>query len=203
MLTKNLAVITFTVVAMLQLSGCSSYLSSTTRKGSVLLEDAVRETIACDAPTNGSRELQIQDQQAVHQGVLILFTTNCKSPRLEQPNPVPMIGYAFVEQQNGLWISKSSSYIGMLSPTSANDPVIIGNGSVDNLSVKYGRVLSPDVKLVEAVLGSGQVQREIPKNNMFVFLADASATFCELRLLGLDQKVVSQVNLQADQPCKK
>jgi hypothetical protein len=172
-------------------------------QGSIFLEDAVYETVSCRPSRLEPGAFQIHDQRVVQQGIVVLYTARCPSSDPRFPPLIPTIGYAFLKQHKNRWFSFSSSSIGVLSPATPDEFVRTGNGNVEESVIKYGRVLNPEVKLVQITLENGRIQRDVPRNGMFVISFPSDIRTCELQLLDTDGNIMQRHPLQFEHPCQK
>lgn len=185
-------------VVVLLLAGCVSVLNRPgSVRGSATLDDAVYQSLACRPHRDEPGAFVLRDQRPLQQGVLALYTAQCP----DHDRPIPMIGYAVVESQRTGWVVIASSYSGVRTPIIEADAAMTGNGEIAGRAIKYGRILNPAIARVEVVFEDGQVQRDQPRNDMFVLELRHATRACELRFVDARGQVIQRHSLQAVEPC--
>lgn len=62
-----------------------------------------------------------------------------------------------------------------------------------NYALVVGRVLDPQVAIIEATLDNKEVLRDTPTDNVFAFLSEKAHAVCEIRLFKVDGKVIQTI----------
>jgi hypothetical protein len=184
---------------LLVLAGCNFqnpvHTAQAVKDRSLTVEEAARKTVSCLPPHAGPDAFQVRDQTRYEASLLVLFTAICPAPDNPRMN-YDIVGYALVEQHQGLWIILFSNWSGEVQQP-PSQTLLIGQGGQAGQQILYGQSLHPNVARVEISFSSGKVQDLPIKNQVFHhFITDADQP-CGLRALAADGRVLEQRNLRA------
>jgi hypothetical protein len=191
------------LVLLLALAGCSFQnpvdTAQVIKDRSLTVEEAARKTVTCLPLHAGPDAFQVRDQARYEAGLLVLFTAICPAP--DNPRMIyDIVGYALVEQHQGLWTTLFSNWSGE-ARQSHNQAILIGQGGQAGQQMFYGRTLNPNVAMVEIRFSSGKVRDLQIKNQVFHQSITGADQLCELRALAADGTVLEQRDLQAAAEC--
>jgi hypothetical protein len=179
------------LVLLLALAGCSFQnpvdTAQVIKDRSLTVEEAARKTVTCLPLHAGPDAFQVR------------FTAICPAP--DNPRMIyDIVGYALVEQHQGLWTTLFSNWSGE-ARQSHNQAILIGQGGQAGQQMFYGRTLNPNVAMVEIRFSSGKVRDLQIKNQVFHQSITGADQLCELRALAADGTVLEQRDLQAAAEC--
>lgn len=188
---------------LIVLAGCSFQDSTNTieaiKDRSLTPEAAARKTVTCLPEQAEPGAFQVRDQIRYEAGLVVLFTATCPAPD-NSGMIYDGVGYALVEQHQGMWAILLSNWSGEARQPQ-NPATVIGQGGQAGQQIFYGRALNPEVADVEITFSSGKRQALPIKNQVFHLMISGADSLCMLRALAADRTVLEQRDLQYESDC--
>lgn len=188
---------------LLVLAGCSFQDSANTieaiKDRSLTPEAAARKTATCLPEQAEQGAFQVRDQVRYEAGLVVLFTTTCPAPD-NSGMIYDVVGYALVEQHQGMWAILLSNWTGEPQQTQ-NQAILYGQGGQAGQQVLYGRALNPEAAIVEIRFSNGKLQKLPIKNDVFHKLLGGAEHICGHKVLAADGTVLEQQDLPPETGC--
>ena len=177
----------------------------------IMPQRLIEQTVNCPIGGNAKAErFKVLDTQAWSQGVIVLYSALCPAGNAKAPT-LQIFGHKIVKRNGIVWqVSGSGSYgtakadapsqqlveydISRSSSQSHNQNT---STNEEPYTILYGRVLTSKVVAIEASFNNGKTVRDTSRNGVFALLSAGATGICELRVLGADDQILRQEDLEA------
>ena len=173
---------------------------------------SARVTSSCDGMAGGvlkARNFRFDGERPSPDGrKLILYRWDCAPedtgmrglpgpPLAPGARRVHFYGYSLIELDGPLWCPGGGSGASSDSPPDPRELVRYDHdfSRADQPQHIHGWVLSHDVAAVEVDFDSGQTLRDATRGDMFAVFGRGAAAACELRVLGVGDRVLRTIDL--------
>ncbi|MDX2216026.1 MAG: hypothetical protein SFY66_22365 [Oculatellaceae cyanobacterium bins.114] len=158
------------------------------------------QQLAFHCPKNTTpNDIQILGSRQNQGRAIILFKMFCYGQNLQDVNETyVVIGHSVLSWSELQWRLKGSgsesrklqywsAESGCVEIRGAN---VLMEGDFQSTPIVYGRIFSPNVKLVEAVLKDGRIFQDKGTNNFFAIFLPKQTFLHEIRVLGHDNQIL-------------